>query len=430
MNETSQLPSTWFYFRNLLRFGSAVDWWLVLSTGFLVAVGLAALKHSGADFYARQLDFIWVGLVAFLVFWRIPYFFWTNKHVVPVLYTVNIGLLLGVMLWGHAALGAQRWLSIGPVKMQPSEIAKLIVIFTLSAWLRYRPIRSFKDTLLVLAIILPPALLVFKQPDLGTSLTFGAVFLGMSFWAGATLTDIAVLLSPAVSLILSALDERLFLGFLLVLGIWLAIFWRRRNWNVFIRCALALAVVVANIGVGEARPYLWGMLKEYQQRRLTSFVNPYEDPRGAGYHILQSLIAIGGGGLQGTGLGKGNQSQGAFIPERHTDFIFAVIGEEMGFRVAALVVLAYAVICIRALLIAYQSREEPAGSLMAIGIMSLFLFHVFLNIGMTMGIMPVAGVPLPFLSYGGTALIVDLIAIGLLQSIRQLNPPPRKDVWL
>jgi rod shape determining protein RodA len=171
------------------------------------------------------------------------------------------------------------------------------------------------------------------------------------------------------------------------------------------------------------------MLKEYQQKRLTSFVNPYVDPRGSGYHILQSLIAIGSGGIQGAGLGKGNQSQGAFIPERHTDFIFAVVGEELGFRISALVVIAYAMICFRALIIGFQSRDDPGGSIMAIGLMCLFLFHIFLNIGMTIGIMPVAGVPLPFLSYGGTALIVDLVSIGLLLSINRIHPPPRKDVW-
>lgn len=432
LGETTQLPSISFYLRNFLRLLAEIDWWLVLATGFLVSVGLTTLRYSSpaTDFYDKQLDFVFAGVIALLVFWRVPYFFWTHKWVVLSLYCLNIGLLLAVMLWGHAALGAQRWLSLGPIKMQPSEIAKLVVIFTLSAWFRHKPIRGFADLIVVLALILPPAFLVFKQPDLGTSLTFAAIFLGMAFWAGATLTDLGVLVSPSVSLILHALDRNLWVGFLVASGVWLTVFWRRRSWNFFIRLALALAVVFVNIGAGEARPYLWGMLKEYQQKRLTSFVNPYEDPRGSGYHILQSLIAIGSGGLAGAGLGKGNQSQGAFIPERHTDFVFSVIGEELGFRVSALVVLAYGIICMRALFIAYQSREELAGSVMAIGIMSMLLFHVFLNIGMTMGIMPVAGVPLPFLSYGGTALIVDLIAIGLLQSIRQLNPPPRKDVWL
>ena len=431
LSQAKLLPFNTYYLRNLLRLLSDIDWWLAIATSFLVCVGLTTLKYSGqgSDFYLRQLDFMWAGLFALFVFWRIPYSFWTRKTVVLFIYTVNIGLLLAVMLWGHAALGAQRWLSIGPIRLQPSEIAKLVVIFTLSAWLRHRPIRSFWDILWVLAIILPPAILVFKQPDLGTSLTFGAVFLGMSFWAGATFSDILVLVSPALSLIAHALNPLLWLGFLIVLAIWLVVFWRRQNWNVFLRIAMTLLIVAANFGAGEARPHLWGLLKDYQQKRLTSFVNPYEDPRGAGYHILQSLIAIGSGGLEGAGLGHGNQSEGAFIPERHTDFIFSVVGEELGFRISALVIIAYAVICIRALIIAFQSRLEPVGSIMAIGLMSMFLFHVFLNIGMTMGIMPVAGVPLPFLSYGGTALIVDLIAIGLLQSIRNLNPPPRKDVW-
>lgn len=193
---------------------------------------------------------------------------------------------------------------------------------------------------------------------------------------------------------------------------------------------MVTGVVMLNMGMGEARPHLWGVLKEYQQKRLTSFVNPYADPRGSGYHILQSLIAIGSGGVIGAGLGKGNQSQGAFIPERHTDFIFAVVGEELGFRITAAIVFAYFLICMRAVMIAYQARENPAGSLMAIGIMCMFLFHVFLNIGMTIGIMPVAGVPLPFLSYGGTALITDLVSIGLLLSIRTAHPKTKqKDDW-
>jgi len=278
-------------------------------------------------------------------------------------------------------------------------------------------------------VILPPAVLVFKQPDLGTSLTFGAVFLGMSYWAGATIPDLIVLISPLVSLILNAVNEEWWRAFSLGVGAFLLAFWRRKQWNIFLRIFMIAIVVALNLGAGHVRPHLWGMLKEYQQKRLTSFVNPYVDPRGSGYHILQSLIAIGSGGLTGTGLGKGNQSQGAFIPERHTDFIFAVVGEELGFKVTVLVILAYAVICARGIKTAVQARADPAGSTLAIGIMSMFLFHVFLNVGMTMGIMPVAGVPLPFLSYGGTALLVDLVSIGLLQAIQFGNPEkPSEDL--
>lgn len=432
MNPSLPRSNNSIYLRGLLGLLSQIDWWLAGATIFLLIVSLSTLQHSGPGgpgFYSKQMDFIWAGLAAALVSFSVPYVFWLHRIVVPSMYAINLVLLVTVMVVGHSALGAQRWLALGPITLQPSEIAKLVVIFTLAAWLRTRPIRSFVDILKLVGIIAPPALLVFKQPDLGTSLTFGAVFLGMSFWAGAEVTDIMVLLSPALSLVFNALNIQWWYIFLGGLFTWLIVFWRRRNWSLLLRLGMALLVVAASFGAGEMREHAWGMLKEYQQKRLTSFINPYEDPRGSGYHIIQSLIAIGSGGINGTGLGRGNQAQGAFIPERHTDFIFAVIGEELGFKVTLLVIAAYAIICFRALKIAYQSRGEPGGSLVAIGIMSMFLFHVFLNIGMTMGIMPVAGVPLPFLSYGGTALIVNLVAIGLLHSIRLMNPPPKKDVW-
>ena len=417
------------YLRSIGFLFGEIDWWLVVATGFLLYVGLQTLKAESVDFYNKQFAYFIAGTVASLTFWRIPYRTWTNRIILPVLYVINLGLLVAVMLKGHSALGAQRWLALGPITLQPSEIAKLVVIFTLSWWLSRFPVRSFWDCFKALAIIVLPAVLVFKQPDLGTSLTFGAVYFGSIFWAGALLTDLLVLISPLVSLILNALHTEWWLAFCGLLGVWLIIGWRRANWNIAVRILLAILIVAGNLGAGVARPHLWGVLKEYQQKRLTSFVNPYSDPRGSGYHILQSLIAIGSGGVQGTGLGKGNQSKGGFIPERQTDFIFSVVGEELGFKITGLVVLAYCIICIRGVLIAYQSRQEPNGSIMAIGIMSMFLFHVFLNIGMTMGIMPVAGVPLPFLSYGGTALIIDMSAIGILNSIRAINPPPRKDIW-
>jgi len=433
------------YLRGISAFLAGIDFWLLGATGFLVYVGLTVLNSpQTAGYFEKQLEFMWAGVFMLIVFSRIPYRFWLHKWVIPIMYGINIGLLVAVMVKGHSALGAQRWLALGPITLQPSEIAKLIVLFTLATWLKRFPIKSFFDIFKAAAIILVPAVLVFKQPDLGTSLTFGAVFLGTVYWAGATIMDILILASPLITLILNAmsetditesLGERFWLYWLAALGSVLLLLWRHKGWqakpiwNILIRLVMIVAIVGANYEVGHAREHLWGMLKEYQQKRLTSFVNPYEDPRGSGYHILQSLIAIGSGGIFGSGIGKGNQAQGAFIPERHTDFIFAVIGEEMGFRIAALVVVAYAVICARAMLIAYQCREEPGGSVLAIGIMCVFLFHVFLNIGMTMGIMPVAGVPLPFLSYGGTALIVDLSFIGLLQAIRRAHYTKEKSVW-
>ncbi len=445
--------------RSMLSALGSVDWILLAATAFLLYTGLQTLAGAvtgSDDYHNKQSEFLLAGAIAALVFWRIPYKFWTNKYILPLLYVANIGLLVAVMLAGHSAMGAQRWLSLGPIKLQPSEIAKLVVIFTLSGWLAWRPIKNFWDNFLAIAIIAVPAFLVFKQPDLGTSLVFGAVFVGMTFWAGASICDLLILASPVITLILNAIDRPLlawiyqgvpmgtdlssvpstgyegyiWLGFLLSLGTFLAIFWRRKNFNVFVRLFLIACILAANFTAAEMRPKLWNVLKPYQQKRLTSFVNPYSDPRGSGYHILQSLIAIGSGGVTGTGLGKGNQTQGSFIPEKHTDFIFAVVGEELGFKTCILVILSYFMICVRAIFIAFQSREEAVGSLMAIGIMCMFLFHAFLNIGMTMGIMPVAGVPLPFLSYGGTALIIDLVAIGLLMSVRTCSPrPKKKDNW-
>jgi rod shape determining protein RodA len=428
INNSNLIPSA---LRTLISAFQGIDFWLLGATGFLTAVGLTVLHDSqhSLSFFDKQMQYMYAGVFLSLIISRIPCKVWTNKYMVSFLYVLNLGLLLAVMIKGHSALGAQRWLALGPITLQPSELAKPIVIFSLAAWLRRHPIVSFFDIFKLLFILGPPAVLVFKQPDLGTSLTFGAVFLGLSYWSGATITDILILISPLVSLILNALNLQWWMYFLGALGLILVIFWRTFDIKIVWRLLLIGVIVAANYGFGMARPHLWGVLKEYQQKRLTSFVNPYDDPRGSGYHILQSLIAVGSGGVNGAGLGHGNQSQGAFIPERHTDFIFSVIGEELGFKICALIVLAYGVICVRALLIALQSRGDPAGAAIAIGVLCMFLFHAFINIGMTIGIMPVAGVPLPFLSYGGTALIVDLVSIGLLQSIYYFNPREKKDVW-
>jgi len=425
---SSLIPSA---VRSLFNVVNGIDFWLLGATGFLIAVGLNVLHFSQhtQGYFDKQLSYMYAGLALMLIVSRIPHKFWTNKWMVSLMYIVNLGLLVAVMLKGHAAQGAQRWLALGPITLQPSELAKLVVIFSLAAWLRNHRINSFFDIFKILGIMVVPAVLVFKQPDLGTSLTFGAVFLGLSYWSGATVMDILVLISPLLSLILNALNIEWWHMFLGALAVVLLIFWRTFDWKIWLRLAMIIVVMAANYGCGHARPQLWGLLKEYQQKRLTSFVNPYDDPRGSGYHILQSLIAIGSGGINGAGLGHGNQAQGAFIPERHTDFIFAVIGEELGFRICLFIVIAYGIICLRALFIAHQSRGDPAGAAMAIGLMCMFLFHAFINIGMTIGCMPVAGVPLPFLSYGGTALIVDLVAIGLLQSIYYHNPKEVKDDW-
>ena len=282
-------------------------------------------------------------------------------------YVFNLILLILVMLVGQTALGAQRWIALGPISIQPSEFSKLIMIIALAAMLEKRggKINTITDLAPVAAYVGVPFLLVLKQPDLGTSLVFLAIFFGMVFVAGVRL--------------------RLLLG---IFGAGLA-----------------------------AMPVLWHFLKDYQKMRIMVFMDPNVDPLGAGYHIIQSKIAIGSGMLFGKGLFGGTQSQLNFLPENHTDFIFSVVGEELGFVGCAILLLLYLVVLWRGIRIA-QDASDLFGRLLAVGITSMLAFHVLVNAGMTMGIMPVTGIPLPLMSYGVSSLTTNIMAIAILLNIQ------------
>ena len=282
-------------------------------------------------------------------------------------YEFNLILLVLVMLIGQTALGAQRWIALGPISIQPSEFSKLIMIISLAAILEKKggKINTLKGLLPVAAYVGVPFILVLKQPDLGTSLVFLAIFVGMIFIAGIRL--------------------RLLMGF-------------------FVAGMAALPVV-------------WHFLKDYQKMRIMVFLDPNVDPLGAGYHIIQSKIAIGSGMLFGKGLFGGTQSQLNFLPENHTDFIFSVVGEELGFVGCVILLLLYLVILWRGLQIA-RDASDTFGRLLAVGIISMIAFHVLVNVGMTMGIMPVTGIPLPLMSYGVSSLTTNIMAIAILLNIR------------
>jgi rod shape determining protein RodA len=284
-----------------------------------------------------------------------------------VLYVANLLLLAAVLVVGRTSLGAQRWISLGPLgQFQPSEIAKLIIVITLAKHFADHPgpYRSVLDLTPFLGHVALPMILIFKQPDLGTALVYGAIFLGMLYAAGARRRDLASLAAAA----------------------------------------LALA------------PLLWHALKEYQRRRLLAFIHPSLDPLGSAYGIIQSKIAVGSGLMWGKGLFAGTQNVLRFVPEHHTDFIFSVVGEELGF-VGGLILLAlFALWIYRGLRIAAVARDR-FGALAAVGLVSMMAFHVFVNIGMTVGIMPITGIPLPFISYGGSALMTMIWATALLLSI-------------
>ncbi|MCL6557895.1 MAG: rod shape-determining protein RodA [Firmicutes bacterium] len=366
--------------KKLLR---TLDYTLLVTTVLIIIYGLIiissathATNPAGADplaFVKKQMMSVGLGLAVavFLVSWRYE----ELMRYTTALYVVNILLLVAVIFVGHSALGAQRWIRIGPLLLQPSEFAKLIIIVTLAAFLSRREgkLARFRDLVPVFLFAGIPLLLILKQPDLGTSLVFIAVTFGMLYMAGART---AWLLTIGGA------------GLLVVCG-WI---WAHLNYGV------------------------WLPLKEYQLIRLTIFLNPWKDWQGAGYHMIQSQIALGSGGLIGRGLFNGTQNQLNFLPEQHTDFIFSVVGEELGFVGATVLLLLYLVLIYRGVRIATVAKDG-FGRLIATGVVTMLVFHLLVNVGMTMGIMPVTGIPLPLFSYGGSAMLTNLMAIGLLQNI-------------
>ncbi|NMC32058.1 MAG: rod shape-determining protein RodA [Veillonellaceae bacterium] len=351
-----------------------IDFWMILATVALVGIGILMIGsathiNSPSDdrywYVQRQGLFALMNFILILVMLKFDYRILDSLG--NVLYGINLLMLVAVMFVGQSALGAQRWIQLGPITLQPSEFAKLIMIISLAHLLDAREdrMKSVWDLLPVAAFVVVPFLLVLKQPDLGTSLVFLAILLGMVFVAG--------------------IDGKLLLKIM---------------------------------GAGAAcLPVFWLFLKDYQKSRLTVFLDPNVDPLGAGYHIIQSKIAIGSGQLFGKGLFNGTQSQLNFLPENHTDFIFAVIGEELGFVGAVAILLLYMLLLYRGVQTAKHARDK-FGTLLAAGITSMMAFHVLVNVGMTIGIMPVTGIPLPFMSYGVSALTTNLVSIGILLNIQ------------
>ena len=357
-----------------------------------------------------------VGLILALIIARCRYEVLVNWKWVIYIFT-NISLA-AVQIIGTSALGAQRWINVGGFHVQPSEFAKVGIIITLAAILssqtRVRLLGFFK----VLIITAVPWLLVFIEPNLGTSLIFGAITMGMMYWGNVNPGWLILLVSPILSAILYSIYFPAWLAWIALMAL---IAWRTLPWNwLWTPIVTGINIVSGNIG-----QILWNLLKDYQKDRLTGFLNPEQDPLGTGYHLIQSRIAIGSGQMFGRGLYQGTQTQLHFIPEQHTDFIFSAIGEELGFVGCILVLLAFWFICLRLVIIA-QTAKDDFGSLIAIGVLSMLLFQVFVNIGMNIGLAPVTGIPLPLLSYGRSALLSNFIALGLVESVANYSAKDRQ----
>jgi len=380
----------------------------------LIAIGTVAIFSAtyvadidSGNYFVRQILWATTGLVLMFFISMVPmrlinrFGYW--------LYGFSIFLLLLVLLFGKVGQGAERWLVVGPLHIQPSELSKLATVLAVSKYLsdKYADVNQLKYFSISVLLILIPFLLIARQPDLGTALVFLALSIPLLYWAGLNWFAIFTILTPVLTMILSF---NFWTFLLLMISITLVLVFSRR------KPAVLVAVFLLNIVVGIMTPYLWNQLRPYQQKRILTFVNPEQDPKGAGYQIIQSQVAIGSGGVWGKGYLNGSQTHLRFLPAQHTDFIFSVIGEEFGFTGISIVLLLFLILILRLIHIASLIREQFE-SMTIIGIVTIITFHVLVNIGMTIGMAPVTGLPLPFLSYGGSSLVANLLMMGIVLNI-------------
>jgi rod shape determining protein RodA len=358
------------------RLTKRFDVLLAALTFALAGVGLVALHGIETDgsltYFRKQVVWIAVGAIgmaagAILGHER------AQRHL-RAIYVLNLGLLLAVLVLGPETKGSVRWFEIGPFRMQPSEFAKLFLILTMASLFHRARERMDRPAIVLrsLAHIAAPVILVLRQPDLGTSLALGSIWFGMAFVAGVPVRSLATVLV----------------------------------------CGLVAFGIMARAGV----------IRDYQLRRLWVCVNPDADPRGAGYQVKQARIAIGSGRVFGKGPGRGTQTQGAFIPERQTDFVFTVLAEEGGFLLSTITVGLFAALVLRGWHIV-GSTTDGVGRLVGAGALAMISFHGIVNIAMNLGLGPVTGVPLPLVSYGGSSLLVTMTALGLVLGVGMRRDP-------
>jgi rod shape determining protein RodA len=382
----------------------------VFGIGVIYSAGVLNIPSpvvTGA--WRRQLMWFVIALVAFSVVTRVP-MRWIEWAAVPA-YIVAIVLLAATLVIGTGAgtaAGVKSWIAVGGFRFQPAEVAKIATVLALARLLagREEPPMFLRELLAPAALVAVPLGLVMLQPDLGTAQAFIGILFGALFWAGTPVPLLILLASPALGLILS-FDTRLWSVYFVVLVVGVYLYGRR---HLFL--PESLAIVLLNLAAGTIAQPLWNSLAPYQKNRLLVFLDPTVDPGGAGWNVIQSKVAIGSGGLLGKGFTEGTQKRLNFLPEQHTDFIFGVVGEEFGFLGTAIVLLTFLYIFARMIRLAEKSNDPFAG-IVVFGILGAWLVHTFVNIGMTIGIVPVMGIPLPFLSYGGSFLLMSWVAAAL-----------------
>ena len=420
-----------------------VDWTLIAAASFLIFVGLLSVYSTSVsilgegavdkEFY-MQILWICIGIVLFFATLSINY----TKYAEWAIPLYGLGLLALLAAFVFPPVSGSRWINFGFISIQPSEPVKLCVIIALARFLNMLgdSIRDIRNFFIVFIILLPPMGLVALQPDFGTSLSFLPICFAMLFVAGAKLEYIFSLFAlgflgggiPMIAAyyketgdtsgwlvsILSnnaiLMDVAILIGIIMLISFVIWLITRKKN---FLSFSSALIVIFIGLIIATS---LNSYLQPYQRKRIVAFFDAEKDPWGSGYNIIQSKIAIGSGGFSGKGFTQGPQNALSFLPENKTDFIYSTLGEEWGFIGSFFLLLAYCIFLYRAIMIA-RNAKDTLGSLIAIGIAAMFVFHIFVNIGMATGVMPVTGLPLPFVSYGGSNLLTNIVALALLVNI-------------
>lgn len=396
------------------------DVFLVLVAG-LSLFGIAMVYSAGvvnvpdpvtAGAWVRQAAWLGIAAVAFAMVALVPpnWLQWGATGG----YAVSMVMLAATLVIGTGrgtAAGVKSWIDLGPVGFQPSEVAKLATILCLAYLLSKRGRRSWeslRDLVPAAGIAGLPLALVLLQPDLGTAMAFVGIFFAALYWADVPVSLLALAASPGLAFVLAG-DTLVWSVYMVLLICFVA--WRagRPGTRYLVDSGLVIAL---NLGAGAIASPLWNSLATYQRNRILVWLDPAVDPQGSGYQIIQSKAAIGSGGITGLGFAEGPQKGLGFLPERHTDFIFSVVGEELGFVGAALVVVSFGLLLGLLVRMATRCREEFGGIVIA-GVAGAWFVHVFVNVGMTVGLAPITGIPLPFVSYGGTFLLMSWVAVAV-----------------
>lgn len=379
----------------------------------LTIVGIVSIYSATYDAHAYDIvrkQIIWAGIgsIVLLIVMVLPYR--ALQFISFPSYFFSILMLVSVLLLGKTVSGSTSWFNLGSFRLQPSEFTKITTVLALSSYLSRSDVslQNFKNLMIASGIVILPTILILKQPDTGTALIYLGMFFPVLYWGGASRFTLLSIVAPVIAVVAALFGTTWFLLAVVVMGVLLYLTKEHR-----MAAVLVFSVMVL---VGISVQFIYGGLKPYQQKRIATFLDPNADPLGAGYNILQSKVAIGSGGLVGKGYLKGTQTQLNFIPEQWTDFIFCVPGEEFGFLGATTVLVLLLGLLIRGVQIA-STVKTPYGSFVAIGISATVATHVFMNVGMSVGLLPVVGVPLPFLSYGGSALLTNMTMVGILMNL-------------